>query len=142
LVSKVKIALLIDSADNIYRGDGIARGCDKVVMVERQINPTTMPLNASLKLLFTDKTPWPYKTGVPGNFVGGRPDIPLTFSRATLENGVAKVYIYGNVTFSGVCDDPRLVSQVEETAFQFPSVKSVKIYVNDKEWTAPSGKGE
>lgn len=140
-ISSVKIALLIDSGDVSYRGKGVARGCDKVVMVERQITPTTMPLNASLKLMFNDKTPWPYREGVPGNFVGGRPEFPLTFSKATLENGVAKVYLYGNVGLAGVCDDPRLTAQVEQTAFQFPSVKSVKIYVNDKEWVTPSGKG-
>lgn len=141
-VSKVKIAFLIDSQDLSYRGAGVVVGCDKAVLVERQIVPTTMPLNAAMKLLFNDKTPWPYKEGVPGNFIGGRPDFPLTFSKATLQDGVAKIYIYGNVGLAGVCDDPRLTSQVEQTAFQFLSVKSVKIYVNDKEWTTPNEKGE
>lgn len=140
-VSSVKIAFLLDREDSVYRGNGVIKGCDKVVLVDRKISPTNMPLNAALKLLFNDRTPWPYRPGVPGNFVGGRPDLPLTFSKATLENGVAKVYLYGNVGLAGVCDDPRLTSQVEQTAFQFPSVKSVKIYVNDKEWITPNLKG-
>ncbi len=140
-VSSVKIAFLLDSQDVTYRGAGVIKGCDKVVLVDRKIAPTTMPLTAALKLLFNDRTPWPYREGVPGNFVGGRPDLPLTFSKATVENGVAKVYLYGNVGLAGVCDDPRLTSQVEQTAFQFPTVKSVKIYINDKEWATPSGKG-
>lgn len=141
-VSSVKIAFLLDSQDIVYRGKGTVVGCDKVVLVDRNIAPTTMPLNAAMKLLFNDRTPWPYHSGVPGNYVGGRPDVPITFSRATLESGVAKVYLYGNNVLSGECDDPRLTSQVEATAFQFPSVKSVVIYLNDKQWHTPSLKGE
>ena len=38
----------------------------------------------------------------------------------------------GTLQLGGVCDNPRVKAQLEQTALQFPTVKSVKYYINDK----------
>jgi hypothetical protein len=40
------------------------------------------------------------------------------------------IYLGGRLTSGGVCDTPRITSQIEETARQFPSVKTVKVFIN------------
>lgn len=120
-VNKVSLALLTDP-------DGEPeRGCDDVVMIDRQIEPTTMPLTRSIELLFSiDDT----------NINGARHFIPntadtLKFDRAEVINGVAKIYLTGRLSgLAGVCDNPRTAIQIEETALQFVTVDSVQLYLN------------
>jgi hypothetical protein len=33
---------------------------------------------------------------------------------------------------AGVCDQPRIESQIEETAKQFPNVRRVRVFVNGR----------
>lgn len=127
----VKIALLKEG------GAAGASSCDLPVLVDRLVPVTTMPLNVSLKALCADQSPWPYDALGPGNFVSHRSG--LKFAEATLDKGVARVYLTGELgALSGVCDGPRLRTQVEATARQFPSVGAVEVYLNDARWTEPS----
>jgi hypothetical protein len=74
---------------------------------------------------------------MPGNYVASNTN--LTFDKAVIENGVAKVYLNGDVgPLGGSCDNPRLQIQVEEAALQFNTVNSVEIYVNGEKYTTPS----
>ena len=107
--------------------EGFERGCDRVVMVEQTIPATTIPLNASLDLLFNLES-----ETVSGwnNFIATVNDT-LSFDRATLENGTANIYLTGELTgLGGVCDNPRARIQIEETALQFDTVSDVKLYLN------------
>ena len=124
--STVSIAVL-DTEGNTT---GKSRGCDKVVMVPRQVAPTTMPLTAAMKELFAAETvPTWY------HFIGKTNDT-LAFDHATVANGVASIYLTGQLSgLSGVCDNPRAAIQIEETALQFPTVSSVKIFLNNSETT-------
>jgi len=130
LVSKIKIPLLVDQGDAAYENQGKPAGCDRVIMVEKAITPTSAPLTSAMNELFKRKDIWP-PTGTPGNFITSQTN--LNFQKATIENGVANIYLTGSYTLSGVCDDPRLKTVLEETALQFPTVRSVKFYLNDKE---------
>jgi len=121
----VTIALLDYSGES----DGKERGCDKVVFVERNVPQTEAPLNAALDELFsfTDTTVEGWN-----NFIAKTRDT-LSFQRATIENGVASIYLTGELSgLAGVCDNPRAKIQIEETALQFPTVDKVNIYLNGK----------
>ena len=56
----------------------------------------------------------------------------LKLVSAEIINGVAKVELSGQISSGGVCDDPRIIAQLEETAAQFPEVQSVEIFINNK----------
>ena len=134
---KVKIALLAGPAkdEDLKR----LKGCDLVGLVDRDIPPTTSPLTASMKELFTKKEVWPYTETISGNFISSQKN--LFFDRATVVDGTANIYLTGYSSLGGVCDDPRIETQINETAKQFSSVKSVKIFLNDKEFNILSQKG-
>jgi len=72
------------------------------------------------------------------NFVSSQSN--LFFDKATIENGTAKIYLNGSVAYGGVCDDPRLETQIAETALQFDSIKNVEIYLNGVLYKTPSQK--
>jgi hypothetical protein len=38
----------------------------------------------------------------------------------------------GQMSLAGECDDPRFQAQIEYTAKQFPTVKSLAVFVNGK----------
>jgi len=130
----VKIATLSsDDYDGAITGE--KAGCDIIRMIYRYIEPTPAILNATMKELFVYNQDFDY---LPGNFISKQ--TKLKFEKATLENGLAKIYLTGEVVYGGVCDDPRLTIQVTETAKQFETVKDVEIYLNGKLYKAPTGK--
>ncbi|MEZ4680232.1 MAG: GerMN domain-containing protein [Caldilineaceae bacterium] len=45
-------------------------------------------------------------------------------------DGVASIYLTGTLRVGGVCDEPRVRAQIEETALQYYTVDEVRIYVN------------
>ncbi len=122
--SSVKIALL----DTAGSSNGKPRACDKVVLINRTVATTTMPLTAALRNLFAIST-----TSVSGwfNFID-RTNETLKFDRATVVSGTANIYLTGSLSgLAGVCDDPRAAIQIEETALQFPTVQRVQLYLNN-----------
>lgn len=135
--TKIKIALLSMPA----KDSDLARvqGCDLVTMVEKNIAPTTMPLTASMNELFSRKDTWPYSESSSGNFISSQQN--LFFDHATVENTVAKIYLKGSYSLAGVCDDPRIETQIRNTALQFSTVKSVQIFLNNQAFKIPSGRG-
>lgn len=128
------IALALLDTAGITQGK--ARGCDRVVLVPREIVATSSILNAALRELFAEE-----REQVLGafNFVA-RTNDTLWFEHATTEEGVARIYLTGHLSgLAGVCDEPRTQIQIEETALQFPSVERVDIYLNGIKTTlAPS----
>ncbi len=112
-----------------YEGtsNGPMRGCDKLVFVEEVVPKTSIPLTVALQTLFS-------YTGseVKGhdNFIASVRDT-LSFERAEVVNGTAKIYLTGALTgLGGVCDDPRAKIQIEETALRFETVDRVELYLN------------
>lgn len=136
--SSVKIALL--SMPNKDGDQSKMKGCDLVGLVERQIKPTTAPLNAAMNELFAKKEPWPYSESYPGNFISSQKN--LYFDKATIDNGVANIYLTGSYSLSGACDDPRIETEIDATAMQFNIVKEVKIFLNNEPLKIPSLKGQ
>jgi hypothetical protein len=56
----------------------------------------------------------------------------LSVNSLSINNGVAEVYLNGTLSLGGVCDNPRVVVQLEETLLQFPNITSVDIYINSE----------
>lgn len=120
----VSIALL----DTAGTSSGKSRACDKVVLMPRTIPATTSPLTAAMRELFSLST-----TSVGGwfNYID-RTNETLAFSRATIVNGTANIYLTGSLSgMAGVCDDPRAAVQIEETALQFATVDRVVLFLNN-----------
>lgn len=134
-VSTVSIALL----DYTGEATGVMRGCDSVVMAERDVPRTTMPLTAALEELFSIQ-----QEEVAGwnNFIAKTKDT-LSFERAIVEGGTAHIYLSGELSgLAGVCDNPRARIQIEETALQFPTVENVQLYLNGEATELqPDGRG-
>ena len=134
---KVKIALLFDPAKD---GDGERmQGCDIVALEERIVPASSMPLTAALKELFAKREPWPSTESANGSFISSQKN--LFFDRAAIVNGVANVYLIGSYQMVGVCDHPRIEVQVRNTAMQFSTVKSVKIFLNGSPLVIPGESG-
>jgi hypothetical protein len=118
---------LVAVGDDGRNGKKIGCG-DSLVAVTRTIKKTAPPLTAALReLLLTpsqsDATP------ALENFWKGR---NLAVQSVSLRNGTATIRLTGEVFVAGICDEPRIQSQIEETARQFPSVKRVKVFMGKR----------
>lgn len=124
---KIKIALLGAQMETSNKNN--FRGCDVFELVERDVPYSTTPLNAALRQLFSKKDIWMPSELAPGNFIASQKE--LYFDKVILENTIARIYLIGKIgPLNGVCDDPRLRIQLEETSLQFPGIKAVEFYLN------------
>jgi len=118
---------LVAPGDNGKTGKKIGCG-DSLIAITRNIKNTAAPLAAAIReLLLTPDHP----DGNPNleNFWKGR---NLKVRSVSIVNNTATIRLSGEVSVAGVCDEPRIESQIEETARQFPTVKRVKVVVGNK----------
>jgi spore germination protein GerM len=103
-------------------------GCDdSLIPITRKIKPTEAPLKAAIEELLA--VPHEYSKEL-GNYWWGK---NLKLKSVSITDGVATIHILGEgPSVAGICDEPRITEQIEETAKQFPTVKSVKVFVNDQ----------
>jgi hypothetical protein len=115
---------LVAVGDNGKAGKKIGCG-DSLVAHPRTIKRTKAPLAAALRELLS--TP-PQFDGPPKleNFWKGR---NLKLQSVSIRNQTATIRLSGEVFVAGVCDQPRIESQIEETARQFATVKRVKVFI-------------
>jgi hypothetical protein len=115
---------LVALGDNGKTGKKI--GCDdSLIAVTRDIKKTNAPLTAAIaELLQTPQHP----EGSPNleNFWKGN---NLKVKSISLVNGTATIRLSGRVFVAGVCDEPRIQSQIEATARQFRTVKNVRVFL-------------
>lgn len=134
VITTAKLALLDASGE----GGGEAAGCDTLAFVEVPVATTTDAAAAALAALFSGATTTDL---MPGNFVGDQDD--LTFESAGPHDADYHVYLEGSVAYAGVCDDPRLEIQVEQTVRANRAVAGeVEIFLNGEAYEAPNEKGE
>ncbi len=125
-VSQIKI-FLVAPGDN--GKSGLLIGCgDSVVSVLKEISPTKAPLKASIEELLKIKD---FNYGESG-FVNSLYQSNLTFVNANIVDAKATIKLSGNLVVAGVCDIPRVKAQLEQTALQFSTVKSVEFYINSQ----------
>jgi hypothetical protein len=124
-VSSVNI-YMIALNDNGATGDAVGCG-DSVIPVPREITPTASPIEAALTELFAHKEQVDSETG----FYNALYQSNLAVESATVENGLATVYLTGDMLLGGECDTPRFKAQIEYTVLQFPGVEAVDIFINN-----------
>jgi spore germination protein GerM len=124
--SALEVKLFLIAVDDAGRS-GKKIGCDdSVVAVARDLRPTRTPLRAALEELL--RIPRIY---------GSNPELynalhqsQLRLKSVSVRRGVARLSFAGRLVTGGVCDNPRVQAQIEETALQFPTVKKVKVFIN------------
>lgn len=115
---------LVALGDNGKAGKKI--GCDdSLVSVTRTVKTPTAPLKAALEelLLIPAESADNPKLH---NFWKGR---NLKLQSVSVRNQLATIHISGEVFVAGICDEPRIKSQIEETARQFANVKKINVFV-------------
>jgi hypothetical protein len=124
--SEVKI-YLVAVGDNGKRGK--KTGCDdSLVPVTRRVSDTGAPLRAALQELLS-MPPEPVDSPGLQNFWKGR---NLNLRSVSIQKQTATILISGEVFVAGICDEPRIVGQIEETARQFPNVKNVTVFIGKR----------
>jgi sporulation and spore germination protein len=100
-------------------------GCDdSLVPVKRNVAATGAPLKTAVEELLS--IPREYEGNL-GNYWAGE---DLRVQSAVISRGVATIRIRGTLPVAGVCDEPRIEEQIKATARQFPSVRSVRVFLN------------
>ncbi len=121
---QVKI-FMIAIGDNGKAGKKI--GCDdSVVPVQRTVPATSAVLTAALKELLAlhDRN---YGTS---GLYNALYQSKLSLGSVAITNGRASIQLNGNLLLGGVCDNPRVAAQLQETALQFSTVKQVAVTIN------------
>lgn len=124
--------------DNGKSGENI--GCnDSLVPVKQEIPLTDSPAALGIQKMLEYPNQYYGESG----YFNALYQSDLTLENISVIQGKADVYLKGRLVLSGVCDNPRVKAQLEETVLQFPAITSVEFYINDKplgEYL--SGKGE
>ena len=55
----------------------------------------------------------------------------LQLKSVTIDQGKAIIHLTGTLMLGGVCDNPRVAAQIEQTALQFSTVNDVAVFIND-----------
>lgn len=115
---------------NIYlvsTDDGGPVGCgDTLVAVQTNFEPTVAPLTAALNNLLAIKDQFYGESGLYNALYQS----DLAVQGINIQNGRATIALTGTLLSAGVCDDPRIIGQLRQTALQFSTVNSVVITVN------------
>jgi hypothetical protein len=121
---------LIAVNDNGVAGKLVGCG-DSVVATNVEVPYTTGVLRAAMTKLLSIKDQNYGQSGLYNALYQSR----LKISSLSLKNGVATIHLTGKLTLGGECDNPRVQSQLEQTALQFSTVEKVTIYINNVELT-------
>lgn len=102
-------------------------GCgDSIVSVRVTVPSTSAPLTAALTRLLATKSQNYNSTNLYNSLYQSN----LILENATVTNGTARINLRGNLQLGGVCDNPRVLEQIRQTALQFNTVKRVEIMLN------------
>lgn len=122
---------LIALEDNGQSSDMI--GCnDSVVPVVVEFEPTVAPLTAVLEQLLALDEEFYGQSGLYNVFHQSN----LAVASVDIEAGEAIVQLTGMLNLGGVCDNPRVKAQLEQTALQFDTIDSATFYLNDEPLSA------
>lgn len=132
----VKLFFILSEGD-ARLGKIVACG-SSAVAVDKQIDKTTMPLTKSLEALLSEKREIIEGTEL-YNFLA---DSDLRVDKVTIQSGVAHIYLLGKLIENGSCGGAAAIAQITETATQFRTVSSIKLYVNGKPYVGDSAGSE
>lgn len=104
-------------------------GCDdSLVAVDVVVAPTVAVLRTALNELLALKSDYYGQSGLYNALYQSN----LKIDQLGLQNGLASVYLTGDLMLGGTCDSPRVEQQIRATALQFSTVTDVEIFLNGK----------
>jgi hypothetical protein len=104
-------------------------GCDdSLIAVDVTVKPTVAVLRAALNELLAINTGTYGQSGL----YSALHQSDLQIEKLYIKNGVAFIYLKGDLLLGGTCDSPRIEEQLKATALQFSTVKDVEIFINSK----------
>jgi hypothetical protein len=112
-------------------GSGQKIGCgDSLIPVEREAPATQEVLRAALEQLLSQHDRFYGESGLYNALYQS----DLKVESFTVESGTATVRLTGTLTSGGVCDSPRILQQLTQTAIQphLSIAREAKIFVNGK----------
>ncbi|MBI3443352.1 GerMN domain-containing protein [Candidatus Woesebacteria bacterium] len=110
---------------------GSTFGCnDQLAFINREVEPTNGVLFATLKELLTIESQFVEEGGKSLYNVFSQSN--LNVENIMIEAGKAQIYLQGEIALGGICDEPRFEEQLRATALQFPEVKEIEIFINNK----------
>ena len=116
---------LVAIGDNGVSGTKI--GCDdSLISVDVGIPPTAGVLRAALSELLAVDSEFYGDSGLYNALYQSN----LEIGDLSVINGLAKIYLTGDLMLGGVCDHPRVEAQLNAIALQFSTVSSVEIFIN------------
>ncbi len=116
---------LVAIGDNGVSGTKI--GCDdSLIAVDVGIPPTAGVLRAAISELLAIDSEMYGDSGLYNALYQSN----LEIENLSVINGVASIYLSGDLMLGGVCDHPRVESQLSAIALQFSTVSSVEIFIN------------
>jgi spore germination protein GerM len=105
-------------------------GCDdSLVSVRRTVSATAAPLRAAIQELLAMPEENTFAGRQLHNFWSSARADSLRLESVTISRGVATIRFSGAVPVAGICDEPRIISQIEATARQFPTVRRVRVFL-------------
>ena len=128
-VSTIKLFMIALEDKGI---SGKAIGCDdSLVPVSIEIPATSGVLRATLEKLLSLRTRDYGESGLYNALYQS----DLKLDDVAISEGEAIIHLSGKLQSGGVCDDPRIIAQLTETALQFNTVKRVSVIVNNRPLT-------
>lgn len=115
---------LIHLEDDGASGSKVGCG-DSAVPFEVDLLRPTPALHGSLEALLSLG-----KRSEGAGFYNALANSPLQVERIERSENQARVYLTGYLELGGVCDDPRVLAQLQETATQFSDVETVEFYLD------------
>lgn len=102
-------------------------GCnDSAIPIVIDIQPTVGPLTAAINYLLSLHDQYFGESGLYNALYQSN----LTLAGINIVDGVATISLTGTLQVGGVCDEPRILAQLEQTALQYSTVSSVCILLN------------
>ena len=117
---------LIALEDNGQSGTLVGCG-DSAIPVTVIIPSTQGVLRAALEKLLSIKQQFYGESGLYNALYQS----DLQLKSVTIDQGKAIIHLTGTLMLGGVCDNPRVAAQIEQTALQFSTVNDVAVFIND-----------
>lgn len=104
-------------------------GCgDSIVPVTITVPQTEEPIKTALDQLLSEKDEFYGQSGLYNSLYQS----DLKVDSVKIIDSKAEVNLSGTLTLSGVCDNPRVETQIEWTVLQFNEIKEVQVFLNGK----------
>jgi LysM repeat protein len=102
-------------------------GCgDRVVFVERAVEPTSAPLTAALGTLLSLDDRMLGESGLYNPLYQS----DLHVNAVSVQERVAYIDLGGQLVLGGVCDNPRVAAQLRQVALQYSTIDDVRVSIN------------